>query len=66
MATTNGEAAPVMDKQQVKDEAHHLINGTSNGDVQVNNWSEPGPAAFDFRSTSIPTKPYYHTHDTDV
>ena len=55
-----------MDKQQVKDEAHHLINGTSNGDVQVNNWSEPGPAAFDFRSTSIPTKPSYHTHDTDV
>ena len=23
----------------------------SNGDVKVNNWSAPGPAAFDFRST---------------
>lgn len=24
---------------------------TGNGDTKVNNWSEPGPAAFDFRST---------------
>ena len=42
---TNG-TAPAMDKHTIEKEAQHL----SNGDVKVNNWSAPGPAAFDFRS----------------
>jgi threonine aldolase len=44
---TNG--APVISQQTVEKEAQHL----SNGDVKVNNWSSPGPAAFDFRSKHI-------------
>lgn len=47
MATTNGH--PALKAQQVEDEARHL----SNGEVKVNNWAEPGPAAFDFRSKKI-------------
>ena len=39
-------AAPALRPQAVEEEAQHL----SNGDVKVNNWSRPGPAAFDFRS----------------
>lgn len=41
---TNG--APALERKQVEQEANHL----GNGDVKVNNWSQPGPAAFDFRS----------------
>jgi threonine aldolase len=46
-------AAPALKRQRVEDEAHHI----SNGEVKVNNWAEPGPAAFDFRSdvTTTPT-----------
>ena len=42
---TNGEVA--LQPEAVEKEAHHL----SNGEAKVNNWSEPGSAAFDFRST---------------
>lgn len=42
------------DKKQVQAEARHLANGdladSPQKGVKVNNWSEPGPAAFDFRS----------------
>jgi len=50
MASSNG--APALAQQHVQDEAHHLANG----DVKVNNWSQPGPAAFDFRSKQHPPK----------
>jgi len=43
-SNSNGE--PAMAKHEVEKEAHHLANGK----VEVNNWSQPGPAAFDFRS----------------
>lgn len=46
--TTNGEAP--LNPHKVEAEAQHLSNGS---DVQVNAWSEPGPAAFDFRSMSV-------------
>ncbi|KAK4560870.1 hypothetical protein LTR86_005450 [Recurvomyces mirabilis] len=49
MATTNG--APAIEQHRIEKEAHHL----SNGDVKVNNWSAPGPAAFDFRSDVVTT-----------
>ena len=52
MATTNG--APALEQKDVKQEAQHLANGN----VSINNnWSSPGPAAFDFRSES-PKPPY--------
>ncbi len=44
---TNGQA-PALKRQRVEKEAEHI----SNGEVAVNNWSSPGPAAFDFRSVS--------------
>ena len=44
MATTNGGSA--MEQRAVAKEAQHLANGK----VAVNNWAQPGPAAFDFRS----------------
>ncbi|KAK5174482.1 uncharacterized protein LTR77_001562 [Saxophila tyrrhenica] len=49
---TNGEA-PALKRQRVQKEAEHV----SNGEVKVNNWEQPGPAAFDFRSdvTTTPT-----------
>ncbi|KAK3686590.1 hypothetical protein LTR37_019651 [Vermiconidia calcicola] len=47
---TNG-AAPALKRQRVEEEAEHI----SNGEVKVNNWSEPGPAAFDFRSDVVTT-----------
>jgi len=43
-SNSNGE--PAMAQHDVEKEAHHLANGK----VEVNNWSQPGPAAFDFRS----------------
>jgi len=42
-SNSNGE--PAMAQHDVEKEAHHLANGK----VEVNNWSQPGPAAFDFR-----------------
>ncbi|KAK5127008.1 hypothetical protein LTR85_008367 [Meristemomyces frigidus] len=49
MATTNG--APALEQQAVQKEAQHQANG----DVAINNWSQPGPAAFDFRSDVVTT-----------
>jgi len=46
MATTSGISKPDIEKK-----AQEL----GNGKVKVNNWAEPGPAAFDFRSTSCPS-----------
>ncbi|KAK8213526.1 hypothetical protein M8818_002828 [Zalaria obscura] len=48
MASTNGT---VLDKKSMEHTAHDLSNGT----VKVNNWSSPGPAAFDFRSDVVTT-----------
>ncbi|KAK0278086.1 hypothetical protein LTR35_009408 [Friedmanniomyces endolithicus] len=48
-SNSNGE--PAMAKHEVEKEAHHLANGK----VEVNNWSQPGPAAFDFRSDVVTT-----------
>jgi threonine aldolase len=48
--TTNG-TAPALKRQRVEEEASHLANG----EVAVNNWSAPGPAAFDFRSDVVTT-----------
>lgn len=42
-------SAALLDPQRVHEEAQHLTNGA----VKVNNWSQPGPAAFDFRSMSL-------------
>ncbi|TKA65681.1 Aldolase vrtJ, partial [Friedmanniomyces simplex] len=42
---------PAMAQRSVEKEAHHLANGK----VEVNNWSQPGPAAFDFRSDVVTT-----------
>jgi len=39
--STNG-----ISKDGIEATAQHLNNGA----VKVNNWSQPGPAAFDFRS----------------
>ncbi|KAK5117525.1 hypothetical protein LTR62_004947 [Meristemomyces frigidus] len=47
---TNGES--VLAEHTMKNEAEHLTNGTG---VKVNNWSSPGPAAFDFRSDVVTT-----------
>ena len=42
----------ILKKEDVAEEAKHV----SNGEVKVhNNWSDPGPAAFDFRSA------YFHS-----
>jgi hypothetical protein len=32
------------------EKAYQMVNGWPNGGTKVNNWSEPGSAAFDFRS----------------
>lgn len=45
---TNG-AAPALKRQRVEEEASHI----SNGSVKINNWAQPGPAAFDFRSDVV-------------
>lgn len=44
MATTNGDLEP----KDIEQEAQRLANGHS----KVNAWSDPGRAAFDFRSKS--------------
>ncbi|KAI6826124.1 Aldolase [Hortaea werneckii] len=50
MATADGAAA--LKQSDVKQEAQHLANGS----VPVNNnWSSPGPAAYDFRSDVVTT-----------
>ncbi|KAF2225464.1 pyridoxal phosphate-dependent transferase [Elsinoe ampelina] len=46
MATTNG-----ISKDSIEAQAKHITNG----DVKVNNWTHPGPAAFDFRSDVVTT-----------
>ena len=46
-ATNN---APALAQHDIEQEAHHQ----SNGNTKVNNWSHPGPAAFDFRSMPYP------------
>jgi len=56
MATTNG--TPALQKDDIEKEAEHIVNGADK-DVAVNNWSQPGPAAFDFRSTLKPPRPNY-------
>ncbi|KAK0255633.1 hypothetical protein LTR91_002558 [Friedmanniomyces endolithicus] len=48
---SNGNGEPALAQHDVKKEAHHLANGK----VEVNNWSQPGPAAFDFRSDVVTT-----------
>ncbi|KAK1085896.1 hypothetical protein LTR33_001827, partial [Friedmanniomyces endolithicus] len=48
-SNSSGELA--MAQHDVEKEAHHLANGK----VEVNNWSQPGPAAFDFRSDVVTT-----------
>ncbi|KAK4545631.1 hypothetical protein LTR36_002584 [Oleoguttula mirabilis] len=49
MATTN--EAPALEQHAIEKEAQHQANG----DVNVNSWSQPGPAAFDFRSDVVTT-----------
>lgn len=44
--TMASNGAPALTQQSVHKEAE----GIANGEVKVNNWSQPGPAAFDFRS----------------
>ena len=51
MASRANGAAPALKRKKVEEEAHHI----SNGDVKVNNWEQPGPAAFDFRSDVVTT-----------
>ncbi|KAK4923801.1 hypothetical protein LTR49_008948 [Elasticomyces elasticus] len=46
---SNGK--PAMAQETIHKEAEHLANGK----VEVNNWSGPGPAAFDFRSDVVTT-----------
>ncbi|KAF4547609.1 Aldolase-like protein [Elsinoe fawcettii] len=46
MATTNG-----ISKDSIEAQAKNITNG----DVKINNWSQPGPAAFDFRSDVVTT-----------
>ncbi|PSK42221.1 hypothetical protein B9Z65_4135 [Elsinoe australis] len=46
MTATNG-----ISSSEIEAQAKHLTNG----DVKVNNWSQPGPAAFDFRSDVVTT-----------
>jgi hypothetical protein len=36
--------------QEHDENAYQMVNGWPNGGTKTNNWSEPGPAAFDFRS----------------
>ena len=45
MVTATNDA-PALAQHDIEQEAHHQSNGTA----KVNNWSHPGPAAFDFRS----------------
>ncbi|KAF2724446.1 hypothetical protein K431DRAFT_310016 [Polychaeton citri CBS 116435] len=40
-----------MDEVKIEQEAQHIANG----EVKVNNWSHPGPAAFDLRSDVVTT-----------
>jgi len=47
MVTATNDA-PALAQHDIEQEAHHQANGNT----KVNNWSHPGPAAFDFRSTS--------------
>lgn len=51
MSTTNGE--PALKRKHIEQEAKHIANG----DSKINAWSDPGRAAFDFRSdiTTTPT-----------
>jgi len=44
MSTPNGQ--PALKTKHIEEEAHHIANGES----KVNAWSDPGRAAFDFRS----------------
>jgi len=52
MVTATNDA-PALAQHDIEQEAHHQ----SNGNAKVNNWSHPGPAAFDFRSM-----PHHHHH----
>lgn len=47
--------ATALKKPDIEKEAQHI----SNGDVKVNNWSQSGPAAFDFRSKSFHASLYF-------
>ena len=49
MVTASNDA-PALAQHDIEQEAHHQ----SNGNTKVNNWSHPGPAAFDFRSMPYP------------
>lgn len=50
MVTATNDA-PALAQHDIEHEAHHQ----SNGNAKVNNWSHPGPAAFDFRSDIVTT-----------
>jgi hypothetical protein len=50
MVTATNEAPAFAQQKNIEQEAHHQ----SNGHAKVNNWQQPGPAAFDFRSTALP------------
>nr|POF12762.1 aldolase vrtj [Quercus suber] len=48
---TQNMATAALQQQEVREEAQHLTNGST----KVNHWSQPGPAAFDFRSDVVTT-----------
>jgi threonine aldolase len=53
MVTATNDA-PALAQHDIEQEAQHQSNGTA----KVNNWSHPGPAAFDFRS--MPSLNHHH------
>lgn len=55
MVTATNDA-PALAQHDIEQEAHHQ----SNGNAKVNNWSHPGPAAFDFRSMPHNQHPLKH------
>ena len=55
MVTATNDA-PALAQHDIEQEAQHQSNGTA----KVNNWSHPGPAAFDFRSMPAHHHPLKH------
>jgi threonine aldolase len=53
MVTATNDA-PALAQHDIEQEAQHQ----SNGNTKINNWSHPGPAAFDFRS--MPSSHHHH------
>lgn len=60
MVTATNDA-PALAQHDIEHEAHHQ----SNGNAKVNNWSHPGPAAFDFRSMPHIHHPLKHQWPSD-